>query len=311
LSIGIFSYEQDLHALTLQVELRDRGLVSHVFETSLFAPSRGVNWSTVGGVPSTLLSRRGANVPVVDLGLVWWRRLNQSLRKPTDADPVDIDFLINEWRHAVEGVVFSAFRGTWISHPEAQRTAENKIRQLQAAAEVGLTVPATLVSANPTQIREFCAAQGGCVVAKALRGSSRRATNAVLLRLSDLNSDEAIEAAPAIYQEHIPGFLHLRAHVFGEVVSIVSILSEEMDWRRNLNVPFRPHATDVDLEARLVKVVEKLSLRMGVIDLKVSSDDQVYWMEINPQGQFLFAEALSGVPLLRHFADFIENESSR
>ena len=44
---------------------------------------------------------------------------------------------------------------------------------------------------------------------------------------------------------------------------------------------------------------------MGIIDFMISDDDDLIWIEINPQGQFLFAEALSGLDLKERFADFL------
>jgi hypothetical protein len=65
------------------------------------------------------------------------------------------------------------------------------------------------------------------------------------------------------------------------------------------------------LSRQLVALINRLGLRMGVMDLKISPSGQVVWLEVNPQGQFLFAEALSGTPLVQPFADFLEREHKR
>ena len=49
---------------------------------------------------------------------------------------------------------------------------------------------------------------------------------------------------------------------------------------------------------------------MGVFDLKLTQDAEPIWIEINPQGQFLFAEGLSGLDLTSAFAEFLYQEAT-
>ena len=210
---------------------------------------------------------------------------------------------MQSWRHSIEGVM-NSFTGRSISDPHAQRRAENKLIQLEAAISVGLVVPDTLISSEPKEVFNFLDKHGGSVVVKALRPPANRAMAAVRIE----SNEQSIRSCPAIYQEYISGSIHLRAHVFGEDVYTVSIETEDLDWRRNLNVPFQKTIIDAVVGSRLSSLIKALGLRMGVVDLKVRSSGEIVWFEINPQGQFLFAEALSGMPLLGYFTDFIEHE---
>jgi len=56
-------------------------------------------------------------------------------------------------------------------------------------------------------------------------------------------------------------------------------------------------------------VLDHLGLKTGVFDLKLDRDGNPVWLEINPQGQFLFAEALSGEDLGTAMADFLHREA--
>jgi hypothetical protein len=44
---------------------------------------------------------------------------------------------------------------------------------------------------------------------------------------------------------------------------------------------------------------------MGIVDLKMTQNNNFVWLEINPQGQFLFVQGLSGLNLISHFARFL------
>jgi len=117
--------------------------------------------------------------------------------------------------------------------------------------------------------------------------------------------EDVLKLCPAIYQEYVPGTRHIRAQCFGDQVYAAAIESEALDWRPNLDVPFVSVKLDSSVEARLRDVLRRLGLRMGVFDLKIGSDGEPIWLEVNPQGQFLFVEGLSGLPLTRAFANFI------
>ena len=114
---------------------------------------------------------------------------------------------------------------------------------------------------------------------------------------------------PTVYQELVHGQQHVRANCFGDDVYSVLIESPVFDWRRDLSVPFSPHALGAGTDAALVSLLRSLDLRMGVMDLKVTDDGDVVWLEVNPQGQFLFCQALSGVDLIGAFASFLIQEA--
>jgi hypothetical protein len=70
-----------------------------------------------------------------------------------------------------------------------------------------------------------------------------------------------------------------------------------------------PISLSSELRRRLQEVLAELNLRMGVFDLKLAEDGEPWWLELNPQGQFLFVEALGGGELLEPFVRFHRNEA--
>ena len=128
------------------------------------------------------------------------------------------------------------------------------------------------------------------------------------LRPEHLESSERLRLCPAIYQEYIPGLKHLRVQIFGDYISAISITSEDLDWRANLNVPCEVYRLDDATVSLLRRVARKLNLRMGVVDLKLNEGVPT-WLEINPQGQFLFVEGLTGLPLNEAVSRFLRQET--
>ena len=113
---------------------------------------------------------------------------------------------------------------------------------------------------------------------------------------------------PSIYQELIFGTKYLRVNRFGDQVYAALIETDALDWRPNINVPISPFSVDVELKERIVALLNAFNLKVGIMDLKISDRGDLVWFEVNPQGQFLFLEPLTGQNLLASFADFLLDE---
>ncbi len=97
----------------------------------------------------------------------------------------------------------------------------------------------------------------------------------------------------------------MRLVCFGKSAYAAIIETDELDWRPNLSVPV--YAVDVPEYVRLkaLEVLNDLDLQMGIFDLKETPQGEWVWLEVNPQGQFLFLEPLTKLPLTAIFADFL------
>jgi hypothetical protein len=149
----------------------------------------------------------------------------------------------------------------------------------------------------------------GSVIVKKLLGAGGLQLATVELTHRELRSNRSIRVCPTIYQERIDGTEHVRAMCFGDEVHAIKITSQILDWRRDLSVPFNPIHLHQGLKRQLLGLLKDLGLKMGVMDLKLRADGTPIWLELNTQGQFLFAEALSGCDLTTPFARFLGDEA--
>jgi hypothetical protein len=307
--IGITTYAGDLHALGVQAVLRRSGDACFVFASDRLAASNSLSWALDGDDGSGILREtEGAEIEVRELDTLWWRRHARTPKiDPEQLDPSSREFAGNNIRASLLGLLHTDFRGTWLDHPEAIRHAENKLVQLRIARDAGFRVPRTLVSQDPERIRAFCDDLGGRVIVKAASGALGVPAMTGELEPEMLDDSAPIELCPAIYQEMVPGCRHLRVHCFGEEVRAALIESERLDWRHPLDVSIEPFALEGELASSLLGILAQLDLRMGVFDLKLSDDGAPFWLELNPQGQFLFVEALGGGELLKPFARYLHD----
>ena len=283
LQLVVLTIRDDLHAHAVKNELEARHNVAcHIVETDVLADSGGLTWSTAPSYCEATLPTGSSPVKVAEVDLIWWRRANATPRLPARlTDDVTRDVVSNDCRAAMLGIVLTDFRGRWVNDPEATRIAELKLVQLRAADKVGLRMPRTLVSQNPVRIREFCEALNNRVVVKTVAGTHKSPLVTGLVNESMLKSDAMLSLSPAIYQECIEGDVHLRVQCFGDKFYSASVRFPELDWRLRLDrVEIQPYELPREVQRQLLKLMQVLRLRMGIIDLKVTPQGEIVWFEI-------------------------------
>lgn len=210
----------------------------------------------------------------------------------------------NDCRGALAGVLAAEFQGQWISTPDATDRAADKLYQLAVAKKAGFRVPRTLVSQSREEVIAFTQ-QVGRTIVKPVVGA--RGPLMFTQYIDDPASipAQSFEVCPATYQEYVEGQRHIRLNCFGELMYAALIETDALDWRPNLNVAMSPWKVPEDVAQRVTAVLHGLGLRMGIVDLKLTPDGEPVWLEVNPQGQFLFLEPLINEPMAEHFADFL------
>jgi D-alanine-D-alanine ligase-like ATP-grasp enzyme len=76
-------------------------------------------------------------------------------------------------------------------------------------------------------------------------------------------------------------------------------------------VPITAWSVSSELHAKARAVLDRLGLEMGNIDLKITPEGECVWLEVNPQGQFLFLDALTDLQLADRFVDYLVTEAAR
>ncbi|MEU4949706.1 hypothetical protein [Streptomyces lavendulae] len=85
--------------------------------------------------------------------------------------------------------------------------------------------------------------------------------------------------------------------------------TDKLDWRADLTIPISVWPVPDETAEKVVAVLRGLGLRMGAIDIKLTPSGEPVWLEVNPQGQFLFLEPLLRIPLAGYFLDFLLDEA--
>jgi hypothetical protein len=308
--IGIITYADDPHGHLIKKKVEEQhGAWCCLVPCDELALRGGLSWSTQTEAPALVPTLDGQMVDVRTLNALWYRRTSAKQTLPEGVDDTYQLHINSTIERVVEGILLDGFAGRWVSHPVATRLAENKLLQLRAAARAGLRIPATLVSQDPARIRSFCAAHPGAIIKPVATPRGVEVVRTAVVSPELLDDDDVLALTPSIYQECIRGRRHLRISIVGERCDGALIEAAELDWRYDLNVPFSPYRLDSKLAQRLGATLRQLGLVMGIVDVKLTDDDEPVFLEVNSQGQFLFVEALCGLPLADAFAAFLVDQA--
>lgn len=305
--ILILTVANDLHALTAQARVRAMGLAEcFIVECDRIAQRDFLSYGVNFGASSRVLTSENRSVAVEEGTLLWFRTSTSKQIVEARVEGEDARAIIdNDCKGALTGLLATQYHGKWLSTPEATYRASDKIGQLKAAFDCGFRVPKTLVSQSRPDVLEFFSSCAGQVVAKTVVGASGPFLETV--RIDDPAALDAPSflAAPTIFQEYVPGDRHLRLNCFGDESFAALIRTEDVDWRTNLNVEITAFHVDPELHERTRRVLDTLGLEMGIIDIKLTPDGEPVWLEVNPQGQFLFLDALTDLRLVDRFASYL------
>jgi len=239
---------------------------------------------------------------------VWYRRPRRVYRAQSSLDDEAVAFIRDEWEATLEGAYALMNEALWVSHPDRLQAAARKPIQLQLARSLGLRVPETLITNDVVAASEFVkryeqviAKPSGSGWMFANEGQDISYVLANLLQEVD-NNFAGLELSPVTLQEYIPKAYEARVNIVGQEVMAIRIDSQRsaisrVDWRRYdlANTPYSPLQLPEHVEAACASLAKSLGLEYGAIDLICTPDGEYVFLEINGNGQFLWAEVHSGV----------------
>lgn len=236
----ILSQPGDSHAVAVAAALRRKNHPSEIWYTSDF-PGKTTE--------SVRFSRRSTSyeislpsVDVDDVDIIWNRRpahvIDQALLDPADHEFAELNSRL--FRKSLFDLLCpEAF---WVNPHEAVRRL-TKLLQAARACEVGLSLPDTLFTNDPSEIRKFLATHSEGVVYKPLSTlpwkdeATYWMPYTAVVREEDLPPDSVLQAVPGIYQALAPKAHELRVTVMGRSVFTAKVLSQQtqsgrLDWRK-------------------------------------------------------------------------------
>ena len=305
--ILIISHTGDPHARAVARELRAAGTPYHLYDTARFPTRSSLSLGYGSGTHSVLIDGDKL-IDLQDVRAVWWRR-----PQPFQLHAEVSGEAVRNWTY---GEATEAFEGRyrvldtyWINDPSQDLIASRKAYQLKVAAAVGLRIPHTLITSEPVRARAFTDELGhDRTVYKPFKGTEEVWRETRVLRREELALLDNVKYAPLIFQEYIEATADLRITVVGDRLFPAAIYAARskypQDFRMDLgNCPIKATELPRPLEKRLLKLMRQLGLVYGAIDMRLTPQGDYVFLEINPAGQWLFVEQVTGQPIARTLAE--------
>lgn len=246
---------------------------------------------------------------------IWYRR-PASFEFPKDFSVEASVFADKETRAVVQGL-WKIIDCLWVNDPDLNRIAELKINQLKRAKSLGFNIPQTLITNDPDKVIEFFKKNKGDIVVKTLSGGiigeGNEATGiySSVIRNKKLASIDLVKYTPTLFQEYVPKRSELRITVVGNQVFAAEIDSQSnpntiIDWRRDIdNVPHRIFNLPETESERCLKLVRSFGLNFGAIDMIRTPENDLVFLEINPNGQWAWIEDATGMPISKAMVNLL------
>lgn len=205
--------------------------------------------------------------------------------------------------------IAETFSRKCLTKPSILNKADNKLLQLKLAKNIGFTLPTSLITNSNSQAKAFCKGNFKNIVKPISVGKINWDDKVGVIQTNVVDQNvtfTGLELCPAYFQEYQQKDYELRVTVVDNKFYPVSIRStNKIDWRKNntdnvyslVDLPF-------DIEAKCLELMESLELKFGAFDFIVK--DNIYiFLEINPNGQWLWLEQALDLDISRKIIDYL------
>ena len=325
--ILIITNKEDVHSTPVIDILTGRGVPFFRLNTeALLTDYEFCWWNDERGMDFWIrCTRNGLETMGSEITAVWERRPEKPEELPVCSTP-EVDK-----HNRAEALGFLVFLRYYIKDIpsigsiEHERAAESKMLQLKVAQACGFRVPETCFSNRKKDIVRF-AERHGQLILKSIESNSVwdeandreyvfYAQRVEAARVADF-PEEAFTQTVSFVQNYVPKAFELRVTVVGDQVFACKIDSQALpddkgavDWRQGYDYGLKQEAYTLPEEygKRCVRYLRKLGLSFGCFDFIVTLDREYVFLECNPNGQWLWVELATGLPIAAAIADFLTN----
>jgi glutathione synthase/RimK-type ligase-like ATP-grasp enzyme len=249
-------------------------------------------------------ARSAIALPAERITGVWWRRPRPPIVSDDLSAPELREYAVVNTTTSIRALIaILAENVPVINLPVAEARAINKPYQLRAAEQVGLSVPDTLISHDDDEIRAFAGqveSQGARVILKPVVSLLEAGQSTQVLDRNLLDQLQAARYCPTIFQRYVEG-VDLRITVVGSEVFAMaeeaSPESDSVDIRLDFKRVSRPFDLRPEHRHAILRLHRFLGLAFGAYDCKIDARGTLWFLEVNPSGQWLWAEEDAQLPI--------------
>ncbi len=244
-----------------------------------------------------------------DVSVIWYRR---RLHIPEKFDHIR-SFCFQETEGLIESLLHQYTSCRWVSRPESIVSARSKPNQLITAARYGLDIPRTLITKDLDVLKSFASECANGIVAKPIQTqvlNSEKSSRVLGTRtLKSLNFGQATKFTPCFAQEKLEIKYEVRVVMFGSKAYAFRLIPQsQVDDLKQLTLDKIKHevcSIDKKTTAALIALMKHFRLEFSAVDFAVTKNDTLVFLELNPNGQWLWLQYMTNFDLTNPFIDFL------
>jgi glutathione synthase/RimK-type ligase-like ATP-grasp enzyme len=324
-TVLIITNDHDEHANAVIEELHRRDVPVFRFHPEDFPDKYSVSMEIRDGRVEGEIRTAERRLALEDICAAWYRRSRNLFAPPPSLNLLygDLDNYVEVQSATTLTALYASLQTLWVGYPPKLRRAEIKASQLAEASKAGLRTPRTFISNDPARATAFVDGLNGarCAVKPlvAVRASDGQADRLPLTTvLPPHHPLDSIALAPTILQPYIDKACELRCVVIGEQIFCAKLDSQASDttrhdWRAGYagHIDHEVFALPEHVQTSIHCLMQSFGINFASIDLILTPGGEFVFLDLNPNGQWLWLEIELGLPLVASMADLLTTHYSR
>lgn len=318
-TVLIITNEHDPHADAVVLELRKRDVPVFRFHPEDFPHASSISIEIRDGSIEGEITTTNRKVAFRDICAAWYRRPQSMFTGSVSPTATQLDDYIKVQTAVTMRTLYETLETLWVCHPHKLQRADIKALQLAEASKAGLKTPHTLISNRPAKAAAFVDRLGEveCAI-KPLNTTGVSNEQGYRLPLTTTLPKgyplDSVALAPNIFQPYIHKAAELRCVVIGKNIFTAQLDSQanentRKDWRGG-ECQHELFSLPEQVEASIHRLMDSFGINFASLDMIVTPDGEFVFLELNPNGQWLWLEHELGLPLVASMADLLATNYS-
>lgn len=193
----------------------------------------------------------------------------------------------------INGIV-DAFDGVVLSRPSLLKKSENKVFQIRIANKVGFKFPKTSIGTSNNDINNIIDIES--IIKPLTTGKIIDGDKCEIIQTCKIDEyiNDDIALTPLYVQKYIEKKYEVRVTIVDAEVFAVKIMAfNDVDWRIDQsNNKYELIDIPKEIKEKCLKMMDIMNLKFGAFDFIVDRNENYIFLEVNPNGQWLWLEKL-------------------
>jgi glutathione synthase/RimK-type ligase-like ATP-grasp enzyme len=281
----------DPHARQIFDTLLQAGVIVDYLDTRSFPTQIHISWQPDEQLGFLTLPN-AQRFNLADIHKIFWR--NFWMPQIPDLKNSQMQAIAHNDTMSVLRTLLQVKPDRWVNSWMAYQFHKEKALQLSKVKQIGVLIPATLISNDPGKIIEFSRLQAKAIFKPVCGGSHTQLVTPAHLDPERLNA--VLKLSPITIQAYISG-TNIRSYVIGDSVYSAEIRSHAVDFRTDESAELIPVEIPEYVHQQCLAIRHALMLQWTAIDWRLQPTGEYIFLEANPSPMFIHFENQTGFPI--------------